>query len=284
MGCNSCGGTPVVTPPKACDNCLAAPRIEWLCQNGPAPGGTMSFNIDDVGKIRYPSGGGVFNFELFDFDPAGYNSVMVAANGDISISTKKVFKPRKKYRIRYKIRKANSKISVTGEIFICFRNTCAGCPGNCDQLEGDCIYGVGKSMVNVECDETYTFPLTDWQGWTIDDVLAGRYDWINKPDCIVPTFSMVPASPDPVFTLSINTQACLEPGTHDFKLKIWNANMTSYEMDFLVSKKDLCKGVICGIGQACNSCSGICEDISGNVSVGSTSSGVSGNQGNIIVE
>lgn len=282
MACNSCG-TPTIIYNPPCENCLAAPKVIWGCDQGPSPGETMTFNIAEIANLKLPTPGN-YTFDLFRFDVAGFNSVFIDSNGDVTAQTKLVYDGRKKYFIYYKIRKTGSVESVTGVLEICFKNDCKSCIGVCDPLVGSCLYATGKTINNATCQNTYTFDLSDWVGWEYADAEALKYEWIGMDSNITATFTNPPLSPGSgnAFMLNIQTNSNLLPGTYNWELKIWNAGI-SYTVPFSLVFPDRCLGINCGPGMLCNPCTGICEDVTGNVSVDSTSTGVSGS-GNVIVE
>lgn len=171
-GCGCGNPTIVVDPGQSCDGCIVAPKILWGCDVGPDPGSTMTFSIPALTNIKTPDGH-TYTYELYDFDQTGFNSVTVSGVGSVVAKLHMKYEGRKKYRIRYKIRQDGGIQSKTGEIFVCVKNICSSCAGDCNQLNGDCAI-MNNVISTGECGIAWE-QLTP--NWNVDGVYFSNVPW-----------------------------------------------------------------------------------------------------------
>jgi hypothetical protein len=240
--CNNCGTPTVTIPTTNCINCLVAPTIEWACDQGPAPGEAMSFNINGIANINLPSDGSTYEFSLFSFDNSGFSSVTIATNGDVVAQTRKVYEHRKTYSILYKIKEVGGMRSITGRINVCMADQCLTCLGTCDPLTGDCVYGIPQ-MLEVPCSSAISIDITNWIYTTIE--------FINVNPCVT---NLVATGG----TITGNIGDCVAVGESvSFQAKI--VRDTAQEcIDIILKIADLCGNVCCDSCHECDKCTGDC--------------------------
>ncbi len=245
-GCG-CGSPTISTPTPNCDGCIVAPTIRWGCDVGPIPGGIMNFNIGDVTNIKLPNGYN-YTYELFDFDTSGINSATVSAIGAVLVNFKKVWKKRKEYRLRFKIRQQGGIQSATGEIFFCMRNQCIGCPGDCDPITSDCVQMMPFDF-GIDCNTTATANIPNW--------IADAVYFENVPVCV----SSITFNPGTkVLTVISTGGGCVNGTVYPIKVIGVKGTVTKETtLNFKLNDKSV--GIYCPQGQVANKCTGICEDV-----------------------
>lgn len=254
-GCNGCGTPTVSVPVNNCDGCIVAPTIRWGCDIGPAPGDTLTFTIPTETNIQLPNGY-TYTYELFDFDTNGINSATVSTGGQVVVKMKSVFKKRKIYRLRYKIRQVNGIQSATGEVYICMRDRCVSCNGNCDPITNDCVNMVSYDL-EVDCNSTTTHHIPNWS--------AQNVYFENIPVCISSiNYNVVTNN----LQLIVTAGGCVIGQNH--QIKVFGKTGTVTSEAFLNFKiKDNSIGVHCPQGMIANKCTGDCEAAPMDVQVNS---------------
>ncbi len=248
-GCGSCGSPTITYPPVVpdCATCISAPTIRWGCDVGPGPGDTLSFSIPATASITVPAGHS-YTYELYDFDQAGFNSVTVSSSGAVVGIMKNVYKKRKEYRIRYKIRQVGGIQSNTGEIFVCMQNLCKNCTGDCDQLTGDCAIMTSVSSV-AECGLVWSQAVPNWNvnGIIFDEV----------PICFT---NIAYDSGTKVLSATLLNYGCAIGVPLTIKMRGIKGSITKYQ-EMTVTIMDKSIGVTCPALQIANRCTGICEPV-----------------------
>lgn len=251
-GCG-CGQPTVSQIIETCDNCIIAPTIRWGCDVGPAPDGTLTFSIPEVANIKLPTGY-TYVYELYDFDSKGFNSVTVSSVGVVVAKLHKVYKHRKEYRLRYKIIQEDGIMSKTGEVFVCMRNLCKDCTGNCDPLEGDCVE-MNPIISNAECGLAWTQAVPNWN---LDGVI-----FEEVPIC----FTNIAYNSGPkTVTATLLNYGCAIGVPLKIKVKGIRGAAVVHET-ITVTIQDKSIGVICGPYQIANKCTGVCEAVSVDLEV-----------------
>lgn len=249
-GCG-CGSPQIYTPPPPpnCDNCIVAPTIRWGCDVGPIPGGTISFNIVDETNIKLPDGH-TYTFELYDFDTSGINTATVSSVGAVQATFHNVFRKRKEYRLRYKIRQVGGKMSKTGEVYFCMRSRCSTCAGVCDELTADCIT-MPPFTVEAECGET---KIVNVPNWNADNVI-----FQNQPIC-VSSITFNPGTKNLTIVVDSGAPGCnIGQNIPITVLGSRGSVTTQTVLNFKITDKSI--GVLCGPGMIANKCTGVCEQI-----------------------
>lgn len=254
-GCGGCGQPSVVYPPvvKDCTNCISAPTIRWGCDVGPGPGDTLSFSIPATANVTLPVGHS-YTYELYDYDQNAFSSVTVSSVGAVVAKLNLIYKARKEYRIRYKIRQTGGIMSNTGEIFVCMQNICRNCAGTCDNITGDCAVMTDVSSV-AECGIAWSQAVPNWN---VDGVIFNEY-----PSCFT-TLSY--NSGTKVLSSTVLNFGCAIGVPLKIKLTGIKGSV-SIQKEITVTIQDKSIGVICPLGQIANKCTGICENINTDLSV-----------------
>lgn len=253
-GCG-CGSPTISTPPISnCDGCIVAPTIRWACDVGPTPGGTISFNIGSETNIKLPTGFN-YTYELYDFDTSGINSATVSAIGNVVVNFKKVFKKRKEYRLRYKIRQQNGIQSATGEILFCMRNQCNGYLGECDPITNDRVQMIPFDFA-IDCNSTSTANIPNWD--------AASVYFENVPVCIS---SITFNTTTKILTVISTGGGCVNGNVYQIKVKGVRGTVSKDTiLNFKLNDKSI--GVYCPPGQVANKCTGECEQAAIDLQVG----------------
>jgi len=247
-GCGCGQPTIIVDPGQNCDGCIVAPKIIWGCDVGPEPGSTMNFNIPLLTNIKTPEGH-TYTYEYYDHDQSGFNSVTISSVGNVVAVLQNKYEGRKKYRIRYKLRQDDGIQSKTGEIWVCVKNMCLTCTGDCDQLTGDCAK-MSFVASSAECGLAWTQAVPSWD---IDGII---FDEV--PICFT---GISYNSGTKVLSATLLNYGCAIGVPLSIKMRgIKGAVITSQEIKVTIVDKSI--GVICPQFQIANRCTGVCEAVS----------------------
>lgn len=243
-GCG-CGQPTIVVPPtENCDGCIVAPKIIWGCDVGPEPGSTMTFSIPALTNIKTPAGF-TYTYEPYDFDQSGFNSVTVSGVGLVVAKLHMKYEGRKKYRIRYKIRQDDGIQSKTGEIWVCIKNMCLECNGECDPLNGDCLT-MNNIISTADCDSAWT---QDVPNWDVDGVY-----FLNVPYYVSNITYNVGLKR---ITGTILSSAIIGTPYNIVVQGIKGTLVSSANVQLTINDKSI--GVVCPPYEVANKCTGDCE-------------------------
>ena len=216
----------------------------------------MTFNIPDLANIKLPDGY-TYAYSLYDFDGSGINTATVSSVGAVTVTFKNVFKNRKEYRLRYKIRQIGGNMSKTGEIYFCMRNQCNTCTGKCDPLTADCLTLTPFDVV-VECGQTVIVNIPNWNPTNIN--------FQNVPVC-VSNISFNTGTKNLTVEISASAGGCMVGQRFPIKVVAGIGTVTD-ETNVFVTIIDKSLGVTCPQGQAPNKCTGDCEPIPSDLQIG----------------
>lgn len=141
MSYNLCTACPQIIsnpcPPKVKD-CLDLCEYRWLCGEGPAPKETVTFDVSENNNTSAcKECTGVYSIRSYDEN--FFSSVSITPEGVLTYTTSDSFTAWEEGCITYHFDCPCNNLSGDGYVYICKRDLCTECKGDCNPCNGDCI-------------------------------------------------------------------------------------------------------------------------------------------------
>lgn len=127
----------VVSVPPSCGNCLRPATYRFGGADSILPcGGEIEINLAED-SITTASPCNVV-YSLVSYDTTAFAEVVVEADGTMTVTSADIFERGKEYLITYKIDSPCSILSAVGEVYISFKDPCAGQIYTSDKYCNEC--------------------------------------------------------------------------------------------------------------------------------------------------
>lgn len=264
-------------PQTTCDDCLIANKIIVGCGQGLLPcGGEDGTTVIDLNALNKNGSDVVYSLKTNGYSSDDFESVAITSAGVVTLLTGEAYESHGLHPIQYMVTKG--KYKNYGTLLVCFDSPCEDeCGDTCNTCSGECYGTIADQEMTLDCNES---------GATLNIgtlLNLAACDGTNTFTMAVP--SELAASVSSVGLVTVEATSLALPGetyTIDWDLSCSKYGLTS-SGKINVYIDDKCIGVTCEeSNQVCNKCTGVCEEMTSDLSITKTGVGISSSGGVVI--